>query len=43
MVTISSGLRGANGQPAAPPYNNGPYQWDEEHTFSGIEVDVDRK
>lgn len=38
MVTISSGLRGTNGQPAAPPYNNGPYTWDENLTISGSAV-----
>jgi hypothetical protein len=29
-----NGLRGANGQPAAPPYTNGPYTWDQAVNFS---------
>jgi hypothetical protein len=30
------GLRGTNGQPASPPYSNGPYEWDQQITFKGI-------
>lgn len=30
-----SGLRGVNGNPAAPPYTNGPYIMDQHVTFSG--------
>ncbi len=34
-MTLPSGLRGSNGQIAAPPYTNGPYTWDQDLTFSG--------
>lgn len=30
------GKRGANGQAAAPPYSNGPYTDDQDHTHSGV-------
>ncbi len=30
-----TGLRGINGNPAAPPYTHGPYEWDQEVTFTG--------
>ena len=34
-MTIPTGLRGTNGQSAAPPYTNGPYTWDQNLTLSG--------
>lgn len=30
----NTGLFGSNGQPAAPPYTNGPYTFDQVITFS---------
>jgi hypothetical protein len=32
---VLSGLRGVNGQIAAPPYTKGPYTWDQQVTFTG--------
>jgi hypothetical protein len=34
-MTLAEGLRGSNGQFAAPPYSNGPYTWDQQLTFKG--------
>jgi hypothetical protein len=34
-MAIPTGLRGTNGQPAAPPYSNGPYTLDQDLTLSG--------
>lgn len=34
MANQIPGLRGANGQPASPPYSNGPYTWDQSISFS---------
>lgn len=34
-MTLAEGLRGSNGQFAAPPYSNGPYTWDQQITFKG--------
>ena len=32
---MGNGFRGANGQPAASPYTNGPYNFSEDITFQG--------
>lgn len=38
----NTGLYGSNGQPAAPPYTNGPYTWDQDILFTGdCEFQVD--
>lgn len=31
---MAAGLRSVGGNPAAPPYSNGPYEWDQHVTFS---------
>ena len=34
------GLRGSNGQPAAPPYSNGPYTSDQQIAYRGLGVNA---
>jgi hypothetical protein len=34
MIMGRQGLRGVGGGPAAPPFRNGPYTWDQHITFS---------
>lgn len=31
---MANGLRGINGNPASPPYSNGPYKWDQFVTYT---------
>ncbi|KKK48703.1 hypothetical protein LCGC14_3142450, partial [marine sediment metagenome] len=37
---VPPGLRGSNGQPAAPPYSNGPYTWDQTIFFTADDIGV---
>lgn len=37
---VVPGLRGSNGQPAAPPYSNGPYTSDQQVSYRGISINA---